>query len=50
MNTCEAGWGDGVMGTAFPNGLSEKIFLKKDFRVDTWVNKKANNFEKNIRE
>lgn len=34
MNTCEAGRGDGVMETAFPNGLSE-IFLKKNFRVDT---------------
>lgn len=50
MNTCEAGLGDGVMGTAFPNGLSEKIFLKKNLRVDTWVNKEASNFEKNIRE
>lgn len=35
MNTCEAGRGGGVMETAFPNGLTEKIFLKKNFRGDT---------------
>lgn len=50
MNTCEAGRGGGVMETAFPNGLSEKIFLKKNFRGDTWVNKTASHLEKHVRE